>query len=454
MSTATLDDQQIQLRKAPGPKGLPVIGNLVDMGRDTLGFFEKCAAEYGDVTALKLGAFPALLINDSDLIEQVLVKEHKSYTKNRIFWRQLEGLLGNGLFTSEGAFWQRQRKLSAPAFAPRPLEDYAPHMVALTERRISQWRDGQEIDLHKEMMGLALQIAAKTLLGAEIETDIEEIEKHANWVIEEVAARFSRPVVIPDAVPLPGHVRYKRGVQYFENLVAEVIENARKNDVKDNSFLSLAMQARDEDGNPMSDKQLRDEVLTMLLAGYETSALGMSWAFEILGRHRDRQADLAGEVTKLVGDEPLSHKDLPKLVQIENAVIEVLRIYPPGWGIGREAKHDTAIGPYEVKKGTTVILSPWITQRGTKYFDDPLEYRPERWTAELRKSLPRFAYFPFGGGPRICIGNRFAMMEAMLLLGTIVRRFDIERMVERPAKPFPSITLRPTGGVWVRLHKR
>lgn len=452
-STAHQDTNQ-SLISAPGPKGLPVLGNLIDMGRDTLGFFEQCTAEYGDVTAFRLAQFPALLLNDSDLIEQVLVKQHQHYTKNKVFWRQLEGLLGNGLFTSEGSFWQRQRKMSAPAFTPRPLQDYAPHMIALTERRIAKWQDGQEIDLHKEMMGLALQIAAKTLLGAEIETDIEEIEKHADWVIEEVAARFSRPIVIPDGVPLPGHIRFRRGVAYFENLVYQVIENARKNGVSEDSFLSLAMQARDDDGNPMSDKQLRDEVLTMLLAGYETSALAMSWGFEVLGQHRDRQTDLAVEVKNAVGDASLTYADMPKLKMIENAIIELLRIYPPGWGIGREAKQDTSIGKYEVKKGTTVILSPWVTQRDARYFEAPLEYRPERWTAELRKKLPRFAYFPFGGGPRICIGNRFAMMEAMLLLGTIVRRFDVERIMEKPVKPFPSITLRPVGGVWVKLHQR
>lgn len=446
--------EQPRYRKATGPKGLPILGNLVDMGRDTLGFLERTADEYGDVAALQVGRFPALLVTGSDLVEQVLVKEHKNYIKNRVFWRQLEGLLGNGLFTSEDAFWLRQRKMSAPAFATRPLQDYAPHMVAITEQRISRWRDGEEIDLHKEMMGLALQIAAKTLLGADVETDSEEIEHAVTGIVEEVAARFSRPIVIPDAVPLPGHIRYLRGVRYFENLVYEIIARARRNGTTDNSFLSLAMQARDEDGNPMSDKQLRDEVLTMLLAGYETSALGMSWGFEILGRLRDRQQELAQEVRDEIGDAPVTYEDLPRLKKIENAIIEILRIYPPGWGIGREARQDTVIGDYEVKKGTTIILSSWVNHRSSRYFEDPLAFRPERWTPELRKSLPRFAYFPFGGGPRICIGNRFAMMEAMLILATVVRRFDVERLVERPVKPFPSITLRPVGGVWVKLHER
>lgn len=437
-----------------GPKGLPLLGHLVDMSRDTLGFFERSARTYGDVTRLQVGAWPALLLNNSDLIEQVLVKQHENFTKNRVFWRQLEALLGNGLFTAEGAAWQRQRKLAAPAFATQPLATYAPHMVALTETMLARWQDGAEIDLHHETMTLALRIAAKTLLDADIEAELNDMERAGNWVIDEVAARFSRPVVVPDWVPLPGHRRYMKGIAIIDRLVYRIIADHRSGRKPAAGFLGLLMEGRDETGQALTGSQLRDEICNMLLAGYETSALSMSWGFHLLGQHRDIQDRLAAEVREVCGDRPVSHEDIPALKQIEYAVIEIMRVLPPGWAIGREAIADTRIGDYEVKKGTTVILSPWVTHRDPRYFDEPLAFRPERWAGDFRRQLPRFAYFPFGGGPRICIGNRFAMMEAMLLLATIVRKFDVERLMDRPVKLLPSITLRPQGGIWVKLHRR
>jgi cytochrome P450 len=437
-----------------GPRALPLIGHLVDMSRDTLGFFEKSAREHGDVTRLQLGAWPALLINNSELIEQVLVKQHQNFVKNRVFWRQLEALLGNGLFTAEGNDWLRQRKLAAPAFATQPLSSYAPHMVSLTEKMLERWQDGQEIDLHHETMTLALRIAAKTLLDADIEAELNDMELAGNWVIDEVAARFSRPVVVPDWVPLPGHRRYMKGIAIIDRLVYRIIKDHRSGKKPAAGFLGLLMEGRDETGKALTDTQLRDEICNMLLAGYETSALSMSWGFHILGQHRDIQDRLAAEVRRVCGDRPVGHEDIPALSEIEHAVIETMRLLPPGWAIGREAIEDTRIGSYDVPKGTTVILSPWVTQRDPRYFDDPLEFRPDRWAGDFRRRLPRFAYFPFGGGPRVCIGNRFAMMEAMLLLATIVRRFDVERLMDKPVKLLPSITLRPQGGIWVKLHKR
>ncbi|WP_164730383.1 cytochrome P450 [Pelagibacterium montanilacus] len=437
-----------------GPRALPVLGHLLDMNRDMLGFLERSAREHGDVTRLKLGVFPAVLVNEADLIEQVLVKQHERFTKNRVFWRQLEALLGNGLFTAEDAEWQRQRKLSAPAFATRPLQDYAPHMVELTEKVIGRWQDGQEIDMHREMMALGLMIAARTLLNADVSEYLEEMEQAAYWVIDEVAARFSRPVVIPDAVPLPGHIRYRRGIAYMEKMIYRIIAEQRSGRGEPAGFLSLLMSARDENGNPMSDRQLRDEICNMLLAGYETSALSMAWGFHLLGQHRDIQDRIAQEAHEVAGDRALTYEDIAKLSLTEWSVIEILRLLPPGWAIGREAREDVTLGDYAVAKGTTVILSPWVTQRDPRYFEDPLMFRPERWVGDFRRTLPRFAYFPFGGGPRICIGNRFAMMEAMLMLATIARRFDIERLTDKPVGYLPSITLRPEGGIWVRLHKR
>lgn len=437
-----------------GPRGLPVLGHIVDIARDAVGYFEHCAATYGDVTRLQLGAYPALLVNHPDLIEQIFVKQHEKFIKNQVFWRQLKALMGNGLFVAEHEDWQRERRFAAPAFATRPLQDYAPAMAAEAERRVAGWRDGQEIDMHREMMALGLMIAARTLLNADVTEDLPRIEQGVDWIMEEIAARYARPVLIPDAVPLPGHIRYRKGIKALDELIYRIIADQRAGRAEPSGLLGQLMSARDEHGRPMSDIQLRDAICNMLLAGYETSALAMAWGFDLLGRDRDIQDRVAAEVRGVIGDRAPTHEDLPHLKLTENTIIEILRLRPPGWLIGREASEDVRIGDYDIPKGMTLLISPWVVQRDGRYFEDPDRFLPERWTGDLRRSLPRFAYFPFGGGPRVCIGNRFAMMEAMLLLASIVRRFDVERMVEREAGFIPSITMRPRRGLWVRLHTR
>jgi cytochrome P450 len=441
-------------RKAPGPKGLPVFGSLFDMGRDALGFFESLARDYGDVAAFKVGNFPAVLVSHPDPIEQVLVKQHDKYHKNKLAWRQVKAVMGEGVFVSEGEDWLRKRKMGAPAFATLPLEGYAPEMIALTESYISTWKDGQEFDIHQGSMALGLLIAAKTLFGVDASDDLEPMEKAAYWIMDEVAARFSRPFFLPDYVPIPGHIRYNKGIKYIDQLMYRIIAEERGGQAEARTFLRRLMDARDDNGRPMNDKQLRDEVCNMLVAGYETTALSISYGFHFLGQNRELQDRIAAEIRSVAGDRPLTHADLPNMPLTEWTAIESMRLLPPGWAIGRESIEDVEIGGYAFPKGTTVALSPWVTQRDPRFFDDPLTFRPERWAGDFRRRLPRFAYFPFGGGPRICMGSRFALMEAMLLLGTIVRRFDIERLTEKPLTLMPSVTLRPSSGVWVRLNAR
>lgn len=441
-------------RIAPMPKGVPVLGNLLDIGLDPFAAFERWATQYGEIVRLQLGAWPTLLVNGSDLIEQVLVKQHENFTKHRFFWRHVALLTGNGLFTSEGKHWQRQRKLAAPAFAGERLTSYDAAMVQLTEEMLDSWADDTVVDLHPQMMALGLRIAAKTMFSAEVEADVQVIEKAMGDILAEISRRYSRLFLIPDAVPLPGHIRYRRGVAAIEGVVARLIEERRGQDEDRGDLISMLMAARDDDGEPMTSQQLRDEVLTMLLAGYETSALTMTWAFYALSQQPELQDRIAAEVRETVGERPLRYEDLQHLKTTENVVIETLRLYPPAWAIGREAKADCRIGDYDVPAGTTVYMSAWAVHRNPDHFQEPLAFRPDRWTGDLRKSLPRFAYFPFGGGPRICIGNRFAMMEAMLLTATICRRFRIEQHSTKRVVPFPTLTLRPAGAVWARLRQR
>jgi cytochrome P450 len=438
----------------PGPKGLPFLGNILAFGRDKLGFFTDCARAYGDIVKLDFAGWPTLLVSEMDAIEKILVRDHRNFIKHELGWRHVRALFGKGLLTSEGELWQRQRRLAAPPFAGQQLLGYGPDMVGLTRSMLDGWKDNQILDVHPEMMGLTLRIAAKSLFESEVEQDIIDIDHALDDLIVEMESRFKRPFVIPDAVPLPGHVRYRRAIRTMERVVSRMIAERRRSGVEDRAdFLSRLMAARDETGKPMSDALLRDEAITLLLAGHETTALALSWTLYMLGQHPDVGARLSAEIAEAVGDRAVSTDDLPRLKYTESVITEAMRLYPPAWIIGRQAVGPFNIAGHTFPAGTTIFISQWVLHRDPRYFEAPETFRPERWMGDLARRLPRFAYMPFGGGPRVCIGQRFAMIEAMLILTTISQSFSVEWQSERRISPFPSITLRPKGGVWVRLNK-
>jgi cytochrome P450 len=441
--------------RPPGPSGWPVVGNLLALGRDPLGFCSETTRRYGDLVSLDLAGWPTLLVNDLSAIGRILVEDHRSFIKHSFFWRHVTAMFGDGLLTNKGEAWQQQRHLAAPVFAGRQLLAYDHTMVALTRQMLDGWNDGEILDIHPEMMGLTLRIAAKTLFDSEMERDIREIEHAMNDLIVEVASRYKRPILVPDAIPLPGHVRYRRAIRTIERVVSSMIAERRASGVESRTdFLSRLMAARDDAGRPVSDKLLRDEAITFLLAGHETTALALSWTWFLLGQHPDAETRLAAEIGEVLGDRPATADDIPRLKFTESVVTEAMRLRPPAWAIGRESTQAVELAGYSVPEGTTFLIVPWVLHRDRRYFDEPETFRPERWMGNLARELPRFAYMPFGGGPRVCIGQRFAMMEAILVLTTMAQRFSMEWQKDRTVKPFPSITLRPNGGVWLRIRKR
>jgi cytochrome P450 len=403
---------------------------------------------------MRLGTWPTLLLNRPDHIEEVLVRNHSNFVKHSFFWRHVTALFGKGLLTSEGEFWQKQRRLAAPAFSNHRLAGYSDTMVRHTVWMLEDWKPGETRNIHRELMGLTYRIAAKTLFDSDIEQNGDDIHSDVNAAVREIASRLARPFVIPDALPLPGHIRYRRVVRRIDRFIAQVIEKQRTRPKNQGDLLSTLIDARDESGRPMPDRQLRDEAVTLLLAGHETTALALSWTFYLLGQHPDIDAELAAEVLSVLNGREATVDDLPHLRFTEHVIMEAMRLYPPAWFFGREALHDCAIGGYPVRAGTTVLMSPWVLHRDPRYYDEACAFQPGRWSNDLVRRLPRFAYMPFGGGPRICIGNRFAMMEAVLILATVIQRFRLEWQSDRPVVPRPSITLRPQGGVWVRLWAR
>jgi cytochrome P450 len=436
-----------------GPKGVPLLGNAIAFGRDPLRFLAECARRYGDLVAFRIGAWPALLVNNPDDIEYVLVKNHRGFTKNRHFWRYVRAIFGSGLLTAVGDDWQRQRRLNAPAFSGQRLASYGAVMVRYAEAMLKGWKPGVRIDVHAEIMALTLEIAAETLFGTSVKQDIAAIEQSTNVLMAEISARLRRPFFIPDGIPIPGNVRYRRALKRIDQLVTRIIAARRRSGEDRGDLLSLLLLARHENGEPMTEQQIRDEVVTMLLAGHETTALALSWTCYLLSRHPTIESRLAAELREVLGARSATVGDLAHLPFCEQAINEAMRLYPPAWAIGREAIDPCEIGGYRVPAGMTIFIAPWLLHRDPRYFDDPNEFRPERWASGLAKQLPRFAYMPFGGGPRTCIGSRFAMMEAVLILATIAQHFLLEAQHERP-EPFPSITLRPKGGVWLRPQSR
>ncbi len=439
----------------PGPKGRPVVGNLLDYSRDPLDFLTRCVREYGDVVRLKFPGPPAYLLAHPDHIEQVLVTNNRNFIKDRVTRSQLS-ILGDGLLTSDGAFWRRQRRLAQPAFHHQRVANYAGTMVAYTERMLEGWRDGEQRDIHRDMMRLTLEIVAKTLVDADIADEAENVGE----AIGAVMAHFSDQGngvflrMLPDSVPTPSNLRYRRAQRQLEEFIYGIIDERRKSGRDTGDLLSMLLHARDEDGGRMSDEQLRDEVMTVIMAGHETTAIALSWTWRLLALYPDVEKKLHAELDEWLGGGPPTIVDLPQLPYTDAVLKESMRLYPPAWAIGREAVEDCEIGGFHVPAETQLFISQYVVHHDPRFFEDPDVFDPDRWTNGLEKQIPKYAYFPFGGGPRLCIGQSFAKMEAALLLATIARRFRIRIPEDQRVVPQPSITLRPKQGIQIRLEER
>jgi cytochrome P450 len=438
----------------PGPKGQFLLGSLVPLARDAFGFLRHCAQEYGDMVSLRLVGWPAIFLNSPAALEEMLIKQHDKFIKHRFYWRHVRGVFGQGLFLSEGAFWHRQRRLAAPAFTPRRVASYAENMVRHVEGMATGWKPGERRDLHADMMALTLIIACDTFFRVELKSDVAEIGRAVNAIADEMALRRRRLFAIPDWVPLARHRRYRRAIRTIERMVYAIIRERQRDGRDRGDLLSVLVSARDEAGRPMPDRQLRDEVVTLLLAGQETTALVLTWMFYLLGTHPEADARLAAELESVLNGRAPAAEDLPKLPYAEHVALEAMRLYPPVWVFGREATADCVIGGYPVPAGTTLLISPWVTHRDPRLYDDPLAFQPERWENGLARKLPRLAYFPFSGGPRVCLGAQFAMQELTLVLAGVAQRYRLKVMNKEPIEPSPSITLRPKQTIWVEPEMR
>jgi cytochrome P450 len=436
----------------PGPQGSLILGNLREFGKGRLAFFVDITRRYGDIVNIRFGPRRIYLVSNPDLIEQVLVTDSKHYIKH-FGARLYKPVLGNGLVTSEGDFWLRQRRLSQPAFLKNRVLTYAPVMTELTERMLAGWKDGDAADVHFEFSTLTSAIALRTLFGLDDPGGREEFTTSLRLAFDLMSEKIGALYKLPLWVPTRRNIRLKRAIAHLNRVVDGFIA-AGKSRPPGNDLLSRLVAARDVDGSQMTDRQLRDEAMTLYLAGHETTALTLSWSWYLLAQHPRVEEKLLAEWQRVLGDRVPAAVDLPKMPYTDAVITEAMRVYPPVYLIGREATKDLELGGYRVRKGTTIFIPQWVSHRDPRYFPEPEEFRPERWEGGLLQKLPKYAYYPFGGGPRVCIGNTFAMMEAALILTTVGQKYHFTLEPEPPVIPNPQITLNPLNGIPAVLKKR
>ena len=393
-------------------------------------------------------------VSEPALIEEILVKQASHFQKDRVT-RMLSGAVGAGLLVSEGDLWRRQRRLMGPAFHQGELQSYAGVMSELARAAIASWRPGETRNVHEDMMALALNIVAKLLFGANLAADAHDIGTTISSMMEDFSGQLGLRALTPFArFPTPGTWRIQRGIREMDRIIYGMIADRRAAADPGNDLLGLLLRARDEDGSRMDDRQLRDEALTLFVAGHETTALALTYALYLLAAHPEQQELLDRELDDVLAGRDADFADLERLKRTEAVLLEAMRLYPPAWSVGREALVDVEIGGYRLPKGSTLFMSQWVMHRDPNLFPDPERFLPERWAGDAQRRLPRFAYFPFGGGPRICIGNRFAMMEATLILTVLVKRFSFATLPDTRLDLLPTVTLRPRSPVRLQITAR
>jgi cytochrome P450 len=441
------------IRRPPGPKPHFLIGNFPLGSSDPLSVFSAWAREFGDIFYYRAGWIHVYFLNHPDLIESALITQQQKLLKDRVI-QNSRWFLGEGLLTSEGPSWMRQRRLCQPAFHRERLASYAQIVTECAQQTLASWREGEIRDAHQEMMRLTLRVVARVLFSVEVKRETEQVQQALNLLMKHSSG--GRMILPPSVrfLPLPFLIRVRRAVRQLDEVVYGIIRQRRDNAGGNCDLLSMLMAARDEDGSQMSDRQLRDEIMTFLLAGHETTALSLSWTWYVLSQHPEVEHKLHCELQQVLADRLPTFEELPRLRYTESVIKESMRLYPPAWSLARTAATDLELGGYRIPAGSNVVMSQWIMHRDSRFFPDPERFAPDRWSTTEMQKLPRFAYFPFGGGPRFCIGVSFAMMEATLLLAAIAPRFQLRLVPGHPVEPVPSITLRPKNGIRVSLHRR
>jgi cytochrome P450 len=443
--------------RPPGPRSaLPFLGVLPRFRKDPAGYLLTVARTHGDLAYMRLGPQHAYVVSHPDWIRDILVTQQGNFTKSRILERA-KVLLGEGLLTSEGEFHTRQRRLVQPAFHRDRLARYASDMVTCAEQTSQSWvaaRGGLHVDIHQEMTRLTLAIVGRTLFSADVSSNADEIGE----AMTQIFSLFDT-LLMPFAdwlqkLPIPPVRRFEKARDKLDRIVYGLIAERRASGQDTGDLLSMLLLARDEDSSRMTDQQVRDEALTLLIAGHETTANALTWTWYLLSRNREVEARMHDELDQVLGGKPPTFDDVQGLPYTTGVFAESLRLYPPAWAIGRRVKEDYSIGGYVIPAKSILLMSPWAVHRDPRWFVEPERFDPERWRPEEADRRPKFAFFPFGGGARVCIGERFAWAEGVLVLATIAQRWKMRLVPGHPVATHAVITLRPKHGMQMVLEGR
>jgi cytochrome P450 len=442
-------------RHPPGPSGLPLLGCAPDMLRDPLGFLQQVERDHAELASFRLGPQRVYFATGPSALEQLLSSEVKRFfSRDRSALRAGQSFLGGGMLFLDGERWTRARRMTSPAFHKGQLAQYAVEMRAYTEKMLAGWRDGEVRDVHDEMMHLMVCIVSKTLLGAELVEEVASIRDAMKQTLEAFAQRALSPIQFPDWLPTTANLHMRRGVRALDAIILPLIR-ARLRDGRDHGdLLSRLTLARDADGSAFGVAEIRNQLVTFFMAGHETTALVLMWTLFLLASHGQIQQQLHLELEQVLGDHPASADDIERLPRLDQLLKEVMRLYPPVWLFARQAAEGGVLAGFPIPRGATVFASPWVSHRSARQYADPDEFRPERWAADRQRSLPRFAYLPFGGGPRACIGASFARVAMSIVLSSVLRRFSVELTSETDGTVDPTLTLRCKRGMKLRMKLR
>jgi cytochrome P450 len=441
----------------PGPPPAKNIFQVLQAIRmfqgDILEMFGGLIRQYGDTFMFQFGNDRNYMTSNPDLMHEVLVTKAASFQKDRDLKNRKTGLarfLGNGLLTSDGEFWKRQRKLAAPALHAKRIAAYAETMVGYTLKMLDNWQDGARLDISHEMTNLTMMIVAKSLFNLDASHDAERV----GAAVEVIQSMAGPPPLIPAWVPTPKELNKRRTLRELNEIIYRLIADWHAKGVDNGDLLSMLLLAEDDDGRHMTDEQARDEIVTLFLAGHETTANTLNWTWTLLAKNPDVEAKLHDELHRVLGDRMPTLADLEHLKYTDMVIKESMRLYPPAWIIGREALEDVELGEYFIPKGSQVNCIFYFAQHDPRWWDEPEAFRPERFSPENEANFNKYAYIPFSAGPRVCIGNSFAMMEARLLLATIAQRYRLSLAPGQMVAMNPMITLNPKGGLPMIVHAR
>ena len=441
-------------RLPPGPK-ISRFGSLTySFTRDPLGFLTNVARTYGDLASYTMAGERLYVVSDPRWIKDILVTHNRNFTKSRGLERA-KRLLGNGLLTSEGDVHLRQRRLMQPAFHRERVAAYGRTMAAYADDLRRGWKDGETLDAAQEMMRLTLSIAGKTLFDVDVQSQAAEVGRALTDVMRSFWITMTPFANAIERLPVGPLHRAKKARQRLDDIIYGMIAERRTTARDRGDLLSMLILAHDEDdGSTMSDHQVRDEAMTTFLAGHETTANALTWTWYLLSQSPEDEAKLHAEVDRALAGRLPTVADLPSLPFVERVVTEAMRLYPPAWVIGRRAIEPYTIGDYVAPARSIFLMSQWVVQRDPRFYDQPGVFRPDRWTPEFKAALPKFAYFPFGGGPRQCIGESFAWIELMIVVATIAQRWRLELVPRHRVEPQPLVTLRTKHGMKMTVRAR